>query len=72
MPIEYSDPPLQLMRRTQALLDSDDRSLAEIFKQSGLPFYWLKKFKAGRIKQPSVNRIQKLYEFLTQSKLAVK
>lgn len=53
-----------LRRRTQ-----EGTSLLRIAAQSHLPFYWLRKLHAGTVKDPSVNRVQKLYEHLTQSKL---
>ena len=63
--------PGSLHTRTHALLKADSRTLLEIHKESGIPFYWLKKFSAGEINDPSVNTIQKLYEFLSKKKLAV-
>ena len=47
------------------LLENDKRSLIDIHKQTGLPFYWLRKIKTGEIKNPSVNRIVYLYQHLT-------
>lgn len=67
-----TSPPAQpgtLHSRTLALLKDDGRSLPLVASQSGLPFYWLKKFSAGEIHDPSVNRIQKLYEFLAKRPL---
>lgn len=63
--------PATLLTRTRALLSNDERGLLTIHKESGLPFYWLKKFSAGEIKDPSVNKVQRLYEFLSRHKLAV-
>lgn len=61
--------PGTLLSRTRALLHKDTRSLVEIHSAAGVPFYWLKKFSSGEIREPSVNRVQKLYEHLTQTKL---
>ena len=61
-----------LYERTVTLLKADGRSLLDIHKQSGLPFYWLRKLYAGSIPDPGVNRVQALYEYLTEAKLAVK
>lgn len=33
---------------------------------------WLDKLSQGKIKNPSVNRIQTLYEYLTQTKLELR
>ena len=34
-----------LMRKTQALLKKDKRSTVELHTLTGLPFYWLRKFR---------------------------
>lgn len=58
-----------LYQRTQQLLLADGRSALDIHKQSGIPFHWLRKFRTGECKQPSVNTVEALYSFLTKSKL---
>jgi hypothetical protein len=58
-----------LMQRTATMLKADERSTFDIAKESKLPFYWLRKFRSGAMKNPSVNRVQKLYEHLTGRKL---
>jgi hypothetical protein len=63
------DNPQTLMAETIALLRKDPRSLLDIHKESGVPFYWLKKFSAGEIPNPAVNRTQYLYEYLSGKKL---
>jgi len=60
-----------LMKKTLRLMKKDSRSLIDIHKETNLPFYWLRKFAAGEFDNPSVNRVQYLYEFLTESKLSV-
>lgn len=65
------DRPGSLLEKTQALLERDERSLYQISQATGLPFYWLKKFREGGIKDPSVNRIQELYEKLSGKKISV-
>lgn len=59
------------MRATLQLLKADSRSLPEIFRDTGIPFYWLRTFQAGSMKNPSVNRVQHLYECLTGTSLKV-
>jgi hypothetical protein len=44
----------------------------DVHKESGLPYYWLRKLVYGAVPDPSVNRIQALYEFLTNSRLELK
>lgn len=63
--------PGTLHTRTRERLKADGRSLPVIANASGLPFYWLKKFSANEIADPSVNRIQRLYEFLSKRPLKV-
>jgi len=57
------------MISTHRMLLEHDGPLSEIYRDSGLPFYWLVKFRRGLIKDPSVNRVQRLYEFLTKQRL---
>lgn len=63
--------PYSLMVRTIALLKEDERSLITIHRETNIPFYWLRKFAAKEFDNPSVNRVQCLYEFLTKKKLDV-
>lgn len=60
-----------LMLKTKELLIKDSRSLPQLSVDSGLPFYWLQKFSSNGFENPSVNRVQYLYEFLTNTKLPV-
>jgi hypothetical protein len=60
-----------LHRKTLELLKQSRIPLPEIYKETHLPYYWLKKFSSGEIKDPSVNRVQRLYEFLAGRKLEV-
>jgi len=60
-----------LLKRTKQLLISRPEPLTQIAKDSNLPIHWLRKFKYGNIKDPSVNSVQLLYEFLTNSQLRV-
>ena len=60
-----------LHTKTLKLLEESDLSSHEISDGSGLPYDWLIGVKYDRIKNPSVNRIQQLYEFLTGKQLTV-
>ncbi len=62
---------LSLMSKTRELLRNRDMSLPDIANATDVPFYWLRKFNYGEIKSPSVNRVQKLYEYLVGRKLDV-
>ena len=43
----------------------DSRDLA---KEAGVSYEWIRKFMTGQIKDPSVNRIEKLYTILYKRK----
>jgi len=58
-----------LLQETLRMLREQKTSVLEVHKATGIPFYWLVKFKAGAYKNPSVNRTQYLYEFLSGSPL---
>lgn len=58
-----------LLIKTRELVKNDTRTLPELATESGIPFYWLQKLST--FKNPSVNRIQYLYEFLSNKKLSV-
>lgn len=69
---EKFDQPGPLMRRTQALLKEQaprETDLFNVHDQTKIPFYWLRRFVGDGFKNPSVNRVQFLYEHLTKSKL---
>ena len=58
-----------LLARTIELLKADTRTLRMVGQATGIPYYWLKKLSAGEISDPSVNRIQQLFEFLSKTKI---
>lgn len=60
-----------LMAETIKLLRKDKRSLLQIHKETNINFFWLRKFAAGEFKNPSVNRVQFLYEFLSGSSITL-
>jgi hypothetical protein len=63
---------MTLLRSTRKLLQSAIKrgvKLREIAPEGGsVDHEWLKKFRAGKIADPSVNRIQALHDRLTQMK----
>jgi hypothetical protein len=63
------DDTVSLMERTLELLDASALSLPAIYAATGISFYWLRRFKSRKIADPSVNRVQQLYEFLQGSPL---
>ena len=64
---EPYDQPSSLMLSTIELLKG--RDLLEVYAETKIPFYWLRKFVAGCYKNPSVNRVQYLYEHLSGTRL---
>jgi hypothetical protein len=60
-----------LHQKAFELLKGCDKPLPDIAQESELPYYWLKKFSADGVKDPSVNRVQKLYEYLTKKPLEI-
>ena len=66
-----------LMLRTKQLLRESTKSLSEIHVElrlagiDDISYYWLRKFASGNVEDPSVNRVQQLYEHLTGLPLTV-
>jgi hypothetical protein len=58
-----------LLEETRRLFRESKKSPLVVFQETGINFYWLKKFKAGEVSEPSVNTVQKLYEYLTGKSL---
>ena len=69
-PTTSTEKPGALHSKTLAALDARRKttSLFAIAEQSHVPFYWLRKFAAGAIANPSVNRVEQLFNWLTASK----
>ena len=56
-----------LMEKTIELLRG--RDLLQVYRETNISYYWLRKFLAGRFTNPSVNRVQRLYEYLSGNKI---
>lgn len=65
---ENFDQPQSLMLKTLQLC-KDYGDPFKLHYATGIPFYWLRSFIQNKFKNPSVNRIQYLYEKLTDKKL---
>lgn len=48
-----------------------DPGLVSLCKDTGVPYFWLRKVARNEIKNPSVNRVQFLYEHITGTKLGI-
>jgi hypothetical protein len=67
---EPFDRPSELMLAvTDHLKKLRDKDLLEVWKATGVPYFWLRKLASGRISNPGVNRISFLYEHFTGTKL---
>jgi len=64
---------MTLYEKTRELLKARPATMtfATIEQETGIKESWLRMFNRGKIEDPSVNTIQKLYEFLSGSKLRV-
>lgn len=60
-----------LLTRTRELLRTTDHSHLDIYRATGLTPFWLTGVSTGKVRNPSVNRIQQLYEFLSGKKLGL-
>ena len=66
--------PESLMEVTRQRLRTSDKSLAAIYADlaangSTITYYWLRKFSSGTVRDPSVNRVEELYHYLTGQSL---
>lgn len=68
--IPQYDAPSSLLLRTRALL-TERNDFLDVYKHTGISPSWLWRLATGRIRNPSVNRVQNLYEYLTATKLDV-
>lgn len=57
------------MQRTIEL--AKGRDLIEVCMHTKLNYHWVQKFTKGLVADPSVNRVQRLYEYLTGKTLSV-
>lgn len=55
--------------RTIEMLKASEQSPLQIYAATGITPAWLAAFRQDKMKQPSVNRVQALYEFLTGQKI---
>lgn len=72
MQIPKCDNPRTLDIKTRALLKASALNLVQMALAYQIPYVWLKKYAAGSIDKPNVNRVQYLYEKLSGTKLDVK
>lgn len=61
------DQPSSLMLTTLHLMQGCD--LLELYAETKISYHWLRKFVMGAYQNPSVNRVQYLYEHLSKGRL---
>lgn len=54
-----------LVTNTRRLLQGTDASYLDIYNATKLSPSWLSLFAQGKVRDPSVNKVQKLYEHLS-------
>lgn len=66
-------PPIdcRLLKRTIELLGSCGKSVDQVAKETGLPFYWVQSVRYNKGIDPAVSRIVKLYEYLSGKQLEI-
>ena len=57
-----SDPQKTMFDQVREQLSQTNQTDLEIFKATGLSPYWLSKVRTGVIQDPSVNRVQILFD----------
>lgn len=61
----------KLLDTTARLLESTDLPLDKISSRTGLTVAWLRDFRRGRMADPSVVKVETLYNLLAARKLTV-
>ena len=56
---------MMLLDETLKLIRKCELPRRELARQSGIGYEWLCKVDQGRIKDPGIRRVQKLYNFLS-------
>ena len=69
--VKIYDQPGTLMKKVLELFIKDGRTPLQLQIDHGVPFYWVKALQAGTIKNPSVNRIEYLYNLLSKKPLSL-
>lgn len=60
---------MTLLEKTLQLLNKEDVDLFDAKAVTGLGYHWLVSLKRGSIKDPGVDKIQTLYEYLSGKKI---
>ena len=60
-----------LLEATMELVKKSGKNDIELHVETRIPYYWLKRFIKGGFVNPSVNRVQFLYEHLSGTELKI-
>lgn len=60
-----------LLDRTRKLLQDTELTYLKIYSDTKIPPHWLSDVASGKTTNPSVNRVQRLYEYLSGKELGV-
>lgn len=66
---EVFDQPMTFMQATIDLIEKDGRTDLELYRATGIPHHWIANLRKGNCLNPSVNRVQYLFEYLSGRKL---
>lgn len=69
--VRVDHPKSLLLERTKELLCTTDKSYYEIFMATGISPHWLSFFKNNKHLDPSVNRVECLYTYLSGTPLVI-
>lgn len=60
-----------LLTKARDMLRTTERSYLDIYTDTGLSPNWLSRLATKRMKDPSVNKVQRLYEYLQGKQLSI-
>lgn len=66
------DIPGTLVNKTLTLLAKEPKTMTDMSLETGIPFFWIQRFANHKMTNPSANRVQYLYEYLTKTHLILK
>ncbi len=66
---EDFDQPSELMKKTLVLITKSKLTFEQISQKTGISKSWIAKFSCGIFTNPSVNRVEFLYNFLSKKPL---
>lgn len=66
------DKPGELLTKVRNMINNDPRSFSQLSHDTRLPPVWIRQIADGAIVNPSVNRVEWLYNALSKDKLRVK